>query len=76
MKPTMSNFFDGLTSFINQLANRRNPTNANQITTKVLQPAEARAIYKTGIGSKIVRLKTGYALDDTIQFKTKEQELF
>jgi hypothetical protein len=76
MKPTMSNFFDGLTSFINQLANRRNTSNTNQITTKVLQPAEARAIYKTGIGSKIVRLKTGYALDDTIQFKTKEQEVF
>ncbi len=71
-----SDFFDGLTSFINQLANRRNPTTANQVTSTVIRPAELRAIFKTGLGSKIIRLKTGYGLDDTIQFTTKEQEKF
>lgn len=69
-------FFDGLTSFINQLANRRDPSKTNQVTASTVSDSELKAIYRTGLGSKIVRLKTGYALTDTIQFRDSDQEKF
>lgn len=69
-------FFDGLTSFINQLANRRDPAKTNQVTASTVSDSELKAIYRTGLGSKIVRLKTGYALTDTIQFRDSDQEKF
>lgn len=73
----MSRFTDGLTNIINKLANRRAPTSANRITSERLLDHELRAIYRTGVGSKIVRIKVGGALNDTLQFKTEaEKNLF
>jgi hypothetical protein len=70
----MSSFKDGITNIINKLANRRSATATNRITSERLLAHELRAIYRTGVGSKIVRLKAGYALNETLQFK-REPEL-
>jgi len=50
----MSKFEDGVKSLISGLMNRRDAISTN-------------AFYRTGIGSKIIRLKAGYALKDTMQ---------
>ena len=73
---TLSKFTDGITSLTNRLANRRNAHNTNIITASRISWHEARAIYRTGVGSKIIRLKSGIALDDTLQFEDKEDERF
>lgn len=67
-------FIDGLANIVNQLANRRSAAAVNIITSPRLDDSQLREIYKTGIGSKIVRIKTGYALNDTLQFKDERDE--
>lgn len=73
----MSRFTDGLTNIINKLANRRSAVASNVITADMLQGHQLREIFRTGLGSKIVRIKAGYALNDTLQFKNdKDQALY
>lgn len=67
-------FLDGLKNIVNQLANRRSATAVNVITAPRLEDSQLREIYKTGLGSKIIRIKTGYALNDTLQFKDEKDE--
>lgn len=69
-------YWDSLTSLVNKLANRRNPMAQNTITAQRISDSEARAIYRTGMGSKICRIKAGYALNDTLQFRSTEDETF
>lgn len=69
-------FKDGITNLNNMLANRRNAQNANRMSGSRVDWAELRAIYRTGLGSKIIRLKTGIALNDTLQFSSSEDEAF
>src|SRR6056297_1915187 len=69
-------FSDGITSLSQKLANRRNAQANNLITHQRVSHQELRAIYRTGIGSKIVRLKTGLALNDTLQFDNEADEQF
>ena len=63
-------FVDGLTSLTNKLANRRNVHNTNRMTSSRVDWDELRAIYRTGVGSKIIRVKSGIALNDTLQFNS------
>ena len=63
-------FSDGITSLTNKLANRRNVHNNNRMTSTRVDFEELRAIYKTGVGSKIIRIKSGIALNDTLQFES------
>jgi len=73
----MSRFTDGLTNIINKLANRRSAVSANVITANSLSGSELREIFRTGLGSKIIRIKAGYSLNDTLQFKAdKDQALY
>jgi hypothetical protein len=69
---------DGLYNFFNKLANSRNALNTNRFANVGrLSYEEMSAIYKTGIMSKVIRLKSGYALDDTLIFDSEEsQEYF
>ena len=69
-------FTDGITNFFNGLANARNPLNQNRFQQKNITDDELRAIYATGLGSKIVRLKSGHALKDTIQFDSAEDKKY
>lgn len=61
-------FNDGITSFVNQLANQRNALAENTITARRLTITDMRSAWRTGLGSKICRIKTGGALNDTLQF--------
>lgn len=67
-------FLDGLTNVVNQLINRRNAGAANVVTIKRIHDSELRALLLTGIGSKIVRLKANYALNDTLVFADDQQK--
>jgi len=70
------NFIDTIRSIYNGLANTRSAAANNYVVHSAVSYPELRAIYRTGLGSKIVRLKSGYALKDTLQFSTKRDEDF
>lgn len=70
-------FRDGMTNIVNGLANRRSAVATNVITSTRLDDSQLRAIYKTGLGAKIISIKTGYALNDTLQFANdKDEDLY
>ncbi len=69
-------FADGLRSFTSALVNRRSASAQNGFELSTLTRQEQTAIYATGLGSKIVRLKAGGALAGTIQFETSDDEDF
>jgi len=64
-------FTDGITSLTNKLANRRNVQTSNRMSSARVDWDELRAIYRSGMGSKIIRLKSGIALNDTLQFESE-----
>ena len=67
-------FIDGIKDLVNGLKNTRNPINNTTVTAQRIGDVEIRAIMRTGLGSKILRLKAGYALDDTIQFESESDD--
>jgi len=69
-------FADGLRSFTSALVNQRSASSQNGFELSTLTRQEQTAIYATGLGSKIVRLKAGGALAGTIQFETTDDEAF
>lgn len=69
-------FRDGLVNIVNTLANRRNPAAQNVPVTDRMQWHVMRAWYASGMGRRIINLKRGYALNDTLQFKTEADRLF
>ena len=69
-------FTDGLTSLTSKLANRRNAHATNRMTSSRVDWDELRAIYKTGVGSKIIRTKSGMALNGTLQFESEGDKDF
>lgn len=70
----LKRFKDGILNVTNQLANRRNQLSNNRIVQERIDYEEVRAIMATGLGSKILRIKSGYSLNGTIEFKSTEQE--
>lgn len=73
----LQNFRDGLASLTNALVNRRNALNQNVLEKRALTDVELRNAYKTGLGNKVVRLKSGAALKDTLQFEnTHDGDLY
>jgi len=76
MNLSLKKFKDGLISFTQTLINNRSTTANNGFWSQRLSDEEKRQIYRTGIGNKIVRLKSGYALNDTLSFESKEDEKF
>lgn len=70
-------FRDGMTNIVNGLANRRSAVATNVITSTRIEDSQLRAIYKSGLGAKIISIKTGYALNDTLQFASdKDEQLY
>ena len=61
-------FSDGLLSLTRGLTNSRNAASTNRMSSTRVDSEELRAIYRSGVGSKIIRLKSGISLDDTLQF--------
>lgn len=75
-KKKKERFKDGLVSTFNTITNHRNALDNNRIYSKKLDDSQLRNIYKTGVASKIVRLKVGYALNKTIEFNKPEYETY
>ncbi len=69
IRRSIMKFFDGLVSLISDITNTRQAVNTNTIVAAKLAATELREIYKTGLGSKIVRIKNGYALKTPLIFK-------
>lgn len=69
-------FRDGLVNIVNTLANRRNPAAQNVPVTTRMEWAHMRAWYTSGMGRRVINLKRGYALNDTIQFKNDADKEF
>ena len=70
-------FTDGLRSFASSLINSRTATAQNTIEAHRVDESELRQIYRTGLGSKIPRIKIAYALKNTLQFESEaDQELY
>lgn len=67
---------DGITDLNNQLANRRNVHNRNEITHRRLSYSTLRAIFNGGIGSQIVRLKSNVPLKDNLTIEQTELKFF
>lgn len=67
---------DGIKSLVSSVINRRDAVTQNYITSAPLDHGTLREIYRNGIASKIVRLKSGRALKDTIKFDSTDDELF
>jgi hypothetical protein len=70
----IANIKDGLINVLNHLANNRAATRANVIYATRVPMATLREMSKTGVCSKIVRIKVAGALKDTLQFETPEAE--
>lgn len=72
----MSKFTDGVMNFVNLLANTRNATAQNAVVSNKVPDEQLRAVYKSGLGNKIIRLKAGGALKNTLEFESKEDKKF
>jgi len=69
-------FKDGLKSLLSSLVNTRNAVSANVLTANVVNQVELRAAFRSGLGSKIVRIKNGYALKEPLVFQDPSDKLF
>lgn len=68
-------FTDGLKSFINQFVNYRQASASNYFDPVRLKDTDMRGLYRSGLGNKIVRLKTAAALaDGVLQFDNEDDE--
>ena len=70
-------WFDGIVDLYNSLANNRNATSNNIISSNRVDDGQLNEIYKTGLGNKIVRVKAGYALkSNALNFSSVEDKTF
>lgn len=65
---------DGLKSLTNDLINTRSITATSYFDPRRLSISDLRAIWRTGLAAKIVRIKAGYSLDDTLVFESDEDK--
>lgn len=72
----MAGFLDGVRNFVSSLVDSRNPINQNVVFSQALSDGTLRQLYRHGIANKIVRLKAGHALNDTLQFDTEADGQF
>ena len=75
MNENFKNFSDGLIHIANELVNQRNPAHQNRITATKIDDSEIRALIRTGLGSKIIRLKASYAMNDTLHFTDRSDRV-
>jgi hypothetical protein len=70
-------WFDGIVDLYNSLANDRNATSNNVVSNNKVDDTQLNEIYKTGLGNKIVRVKSGYALkSNALNFSSIEDRTF
>jgi hypothetical protein len=65
----LTNFKDGIVNLYNSLANTRSATSSNVVQSQAIPFQQLNQIYKSGLGSKIIRIKAGYSLKNgTLNF--------
>jgi hypothetical protein len=69
-------FTDGLKSLLSSLVNSRQSSAANEIVANRVLDVELRAIFRTGLGNKIIRIKNGYALKEDFIFSDSTDKTF
>lgn len=74
--PTKMQAKDGLASLVNSLTNQRNALNTNVFVNERIDDNQLRIMYRLGLPNKIVRIKSAYAMGNTLEFKSKEDEEF
>lgn len=74
--PRIFSFNDGLSSLTSDLVNRRKASATNKLTTTKLSDTYLRTIFRLGIASKIYRIKSGYALNGTLDFESVADQTF
>lgn len=62
-------FVDGLKNLLSSMVNTRNASAANEVVAYRVADTELRAIFRTGLGNKIIRIKNGYALKESLVFE-------
>lgn len=67
---------DGLKSLTNQLANNRNAAASNTVRSDNISNQELNEIYKTGLGGKIVRIKSSHVFKEGFNSEDKRTEDF
>lgn len=72
----MGSFADGLKDVFSGLMNKRNSVSRSSVTHTRLSDNDMRVMYKSGLMSKVFRLKVGYALNNTLEFDSSEDSLF
>jgi hypothetical protein len=70
----MANFFDGLINIVNALANQRGVNESSVYSSPPLSDSVLRGLYKSGLGQRILDIKSGYALNETLQFESEDDE--
>lgn len=70
----MASFADGLKDVFSGLFNKRNAVSRSKVTHVRLSDDDMRTMYKSGLMSKVFRLKVGYAFNGTLKFETTEDE--
>lgn len=69
-------FSDGVLSLVSSINNSRNSLLTNDIFSFKIGYPQIKEMAKTGIGNKIVSIKAGYALRDSLQFKKESDQEF
>ena len=69
-------YLDGLQSLTNQMANTRNPSVTNRVVSSAVDKEELNAIYKTGLGGKIVRIKSSHVFKEGFTSESEKSEEF
>lgn len=64
-------FIDGVVNVFSELINRRSALSTNAIEADRMSYPEMRSAYRTGVGNKILRIKAGASLNNTLQFESK-----
>ncbi len=67
-------FLDGLRSLVSNLVNTRNAGSANEVEANRVSDTQLRAVYRTGLGNKILRIKNGYALRESLAFESSAEK--
>lgn len=69
-------FADGVLSMTNDLINSRNVTNTSTIAIRKATLQELQHVFQTGIARKIIDIKVGRALRDSLNFESDEELSF
>lgn len=76
MGKKIDSFKDGVKSLVSSLINQRLVTKQNVIVSTALDAATLREAYRHGIMNKIIRLKSGHALKDSMHFESTEDQKY